>query len=407
MKHFKNSKTIITVITLAVILVLTVMLTGCGGSSNSRSDQRNVNDIISGLQSNPTLQQDINELLNPEAEQETGSASNNLPRIPNSNVTGNSPNNISNDGMAVMHNGVIYFSNLSDGGKIYSMNRDGSNLTQLNDYASLSINIVGDRIYYAHQEHLSMRTTVNIRNGGVFSMNLDGSDHEKLFTNLASSVTVVGDRIFFLSRFETLVSMSLDGSDLYELDDGTIWAYDFIVYEDRIYYTRNSSQGHLDFRINSINFDGSDNQVLNDTRVERGSLSVAGNHIYFSSRSPEENIYRMDLDGNNLSKVIDDAWSFNIDGNKIYFMRREPLDTNLYSANLDGSGQIRLSGVFKNKYFTDGTARKPHPDNINIVDDLVIYTVFYQSRIQDKYYSIQYVVTKDGFPITEIYEDGG
>jgi len=395
----KKSTTAIT----SLIIMLTVVLTACGGNAGASNDPRGSGNIGSGGSTTITTQSTTQEETATDDKHEQTSSGNSMP-MPDSGITGNTPNNLSNTGTAVEHNGVIYFANFADGGNMYSMNSDGSNIRKLNDYASLYINIVDDRIYYAHEEHWQLRGPRDPKSGGVYSMNLDGSDQRELYNQITSSVHVVGDRIIFLAGGINFRSMNLDGSDLrpYMIDGKTITARSFIIHEDRIYYVGNDILGTP---INSMKTDGTDHRILNEMKASPDTLNIAGNHIYFKRSSPHENVYKMDLNGENLTRIIEDAWCLNIDGDTIYFMRRERIETFLYSADLSGNNQVRLAGVVPNKYFTDGTVRKAHPDSINIVDDLIIYTVFYRARINDEYYSIQYFVTKDGTSVINIHED--
>ena len=60
----------------------------------------------------------------------------------------------------------IYYTNESDGGKIYRIHIDGSQRTKLNDDNSDHINIVGDWIYY------------NVIDDGMYKMRTDGTGRE-------------------------------------------------------------------------------------------------------------------------------------------------------------------------------------------------------------------------------------
>ena len=48
-------------------------------------------------------------------------------------VNGNTAGNLYNGGLFCEYDGTVYFSNPSDGGKLYSMSPDGSNLAKLCD----------------------------------------------------------------------------------------------------------------------------------------------------------------------------------------------------------------------------------------------------------------------------------
>ena len=63
-------------------------------------------------------------------------------------VNGNTAGNLYNGGMFCEYNGVIYFSNPSDGGKLYSMDSNGNNLKKLTNDCATYINVDDNYIYY-------------------------------------------------------------------------------------------------------------------------------------------------------------------------------------------------------------------------------------------------------------------
>ncbi len=77
-----------------------------------------------------------NKLLNPETKMNQGY------------VNGNTAGNLYNGGLFCEYNGVIYFSNPSDSGKLYSMDSDGKNLKKLSNDNATFINVDDNYIYY-------------------------------------------------------------------------------------------------------------------------------------------------------------------------------------------------------------------------------------------------------------------
>ena len=55
-------------------------------------------------------------------------------------VNGNTASNLYNGGLFCEYNDVIFFSNPSDGGKLYSMDSNGNNLKKLTDDVATYIN---------------------------------------------------------------------------------------------------------------------------------------------------------------------------------------------------------------------------------------------------------------------------
>ena len=67
-------------------------------------------------------------------------------------VTGNTAGNLNNHGLFAESGGKVYFSNALDGGCLYSMNPDETDLVKYNDGAVSSINAAGKYLYYAQMK---------------------------------------------------------------------------------------------------------------------------------------------------------------------------------------------------------------------------------------------------------------
>ena len=63
-------------------------------------------------------------------------------------MNGNTAGNLYNGGLFCEYDGTVYFSNPSDGGKLYSMSPDGSNLAKLCDDTVSYINADEHYLYY-------------------------------------------------------------------------------------------------------------------------------------------------------------------------------------------------------------------------------------------------------------------
>ena len=71
-------------------------------------------------------------------------------RIPSNDitVTGNTGGNLNNHGLFAEADGRVYFSNAYDGGCLYSMNPDETDLKKLTSSSVNSINVGGNYLYY-------------------------------------------------------------------------------------------------------------------------------------------------------------------------------------------------------------------------------------------------------------------
>lgn len=91
------------------------------------------------------------------------------------------------------------------------------------------------------------------------------------------------------------------------------------------------------------------NNIQND-----GYMAVQNEYMYFYQNSPHQGLYRSKVDGSEKVKLLDGITrSINVVGDKLYFVKDEFVKKtteeikdlykfNLYSSNLDGSGETKL-----------------------------------------------------------------
>lgn len=265
--------------------------------------------------------------------------------------------------LAVNYYRIVFSSSLY----IYTMNENGSGRTQLTfgptTYRETEpeFNRDGSRIVFQ-----SNRT--NNRNE-IYSMNPDGTNITQL-TNIAGgnqqpSYSPDGSKIVFSSRrarpsgSTDLYVMNADGSNQVGLgiatntfaaenptfnQDGTRIAY----YAGRLTGSTNTQD------IYTINPDGT-----NETRLttaagvdNQPAFSPDGSKIAFVSfrgGDPDGEIYVMNADGTNQTRLTDDTRedrnpTFTPDGTKITFNDR--VDSQLSRINVDGTGLVRLTNSF-------------------------------------------------------------
>ncbi|MBD3270102.1 DUF5050 domain-containing protein [Candidatus Peregrinibacteria bacterium] len=212
------------------------------------------------------------------------------------------------------YNKIVFTSDQGGDNEIYSMNKDGTERTQLtnNTYydALLDVSPDGTKILF---------TNSSLGNYEIFQMDIDGSNVVNLTNNSANDW-----------NFNTAV-YSPDGSKVYFVTDRTG--------NDEIF---------------SMNSDGTNpvnltNNSADDTRI---ALSPDGSEIFFITRrvsfsNPE--VFKMNSDGSNPVNISNDTLingdpALSNDGTKVVFNSRTGTNTDIFVANSsDGSGRLQLT----------------------------------------------------------------
>ena len=132
--------------------------------------------------------------------------------------------------------GGIYFSNKSDGGKLYSMFVNGTTVTlaKIYDYKCFDLVSDGSEIYFVRDITLS-----NFSMGAaIYKINVDGGlcellgDESELVTKITMSkgknLTVIGDYVYFINT--DMVTSTAFGDGIYRAKkDGSGWAGDIFT----------------------------------------------------------------------------------------------------------------------------------------------------------------------------------
>ena len=123
-------------------------------------------------------------------------------------VNGNTGSNLYNNGLFCEHGDTLFFSNPDDGLRLYSMNRDGSDLKRLSDDRVTSINADDHYVYYcrsnAHDQsqfsflHVDTNSLCRLtqKNGKLLVLRAEREDRILLFFNAGKNVRRSGADAF-------------------------------------------------------------------------------------------------------------------------------------------------------------------------------------------------------------------
>ncbi len=290
-----------------IITIIFICLSSCGVPEEKHSEEITDAPEIAGDDKEPFT------FVTPEP----SPASSNIPDITSEHIF--------NNGSSAILGDRIYFCNSYDGGTLYSIKTDGSDMRKLNDDWTQWFHVTGSLIYYQNS------------NGRICSMNLDGSGQLKLNDDNSGNINVVDGRIYYSNSDDgfKLYCMNIDGSDRKKLnDDNPLYMN---VVGDRIYYSGELSSAK---GIYSIKTDGSEKTKLSDDSPFQ--IVVSNGWIYYNNQNDDYKLYVMRTDGSDRHKLIDDyAPSMNVVNDRIYYIKGDEWKT--YSVKTDGSEKQLLS----------------------------------------------------------------
>lgn len=310
-----------------VVLILILNLSSCGVPFEKNSEE-----VANALE----IEGDDTEPSSFETPESKPASSNN-PEITSENIF--------NNGSCAIQGDRIYFCNSYDGGTLYSIKTDGSDMRKLNDEWTQWFNVSGSMIYFQNGS------------GRICAMNTDGSGQQKLNDDNSANINVVDGRIYYSNTDDgfKLYSMNIDGSDRKKLkDDCPLYMN---VVGDRIYYS-DQLNGSDAKGIYSVKTDGSEKTKLSDHSPFQ--IVVTDGWIYYNNQDDDYKLYVMRTDGSDRHKLIDDyAPEMNVVSDWIYYVKGDEWKT--YRVKTDGTERQLLSD--------------DHAEWFAIRGDLIYYTI--------------------------------
>lgn len=277
-------------------------------------------------------------------------------KLNDSNVIGNTAGNLNNDGLFCEHNGVVYFSNPYDGGALYSMNPDGSDLKRILSAKVKYINADDNHLYYYQQSASGTAGLGYVRSThGMYRVNHKGREGECLTQEVVYDMQLLGNYIYYTTVSEE--SPEFRKVKIDESEDKLLYPAAInptCATEDQIYYNGVESNHYLyswnpNTDTSSVVWQGNiwdpvyDNgyiyylDVANDYRLCRYSLAedrieilthdridcfnVGGGYIYYQANSASSPALKMmSVNGGNVQVVAQGNYTaINMTSRYVYF----------------------------------------------------------------------------------------
>lgn len=229
---------------------------------------------------------------------------------------------------------------------LFKVRTDGSQLTLIAETGDVYDMVVSDDwIYYINGD--DNEKLYKIKNGG--------SEKKKLLNAVIEDlVDVYNDRIYYVPKenFDEymdsgtgLQSVKTDGKNQQSIDNVQISMLSFPIIQDGWIYYNNYMDNEFLYK---AKLDGSELKDLGSRRCM--DYRIMDDTIYFTPYPLEygnnrEGLFKMDLDGNNMSQVLDETiyYDFDIENDWLYYGNFKD-NNRFYKAKMDGSETLRING---------------------------------------------------------------
>ena len=161
------------------------------------------------------------------------------------NKVGTTPSNASRFGKVTAQGNWVYFAG-SNGG-IYRMRNDKSEIQRICDSWAVSLNVVGEWMYFVQSG----------TEGGIYKVKIDGTEKTKISNVISYKVYVEGEWVYYTSNYSggKLYRMKNDGSLVMQILNEDCCNY--IIKDGYVYYTKAS-----DRLVYKCNLDGKGKTIL-------------------------------------------------------------------------------------------------------------------------------------------------
>ncbi len=143
--------------------------------------------------------------------------------------------------------GYLYYSNWSDGGKIYKMKADGSEKTALNDCYSNYINVSEGWVYYSNSDD----------GNKIYKMKVDGSENSLVCDDDCSYLNYFDGYIYYSNASDNnkVYKIKSDGNDKIKISDDS--GACILIADNKVFYINSN-----DLNLYCSEFDGGNKKTV-------------------------------------------------------------------------------------------------------------------------------------------------
>lgn len=283
----------------------------------------------------------------------------NVKPVPEGTV-GNTAGNSYNEGLFCEYNGIVYFSNPYDGGTLYSMNPDESNIQKLSSASVSHLSAGGSYLFYFQSQASGNSGLGYVRSRhGVFRSSLTGKKAVCLYEDIIFNMQLVGNNLYFLSSATDgahFYQVSTQGGDPEELSK-TSWDFSCALSDGTVYYN-GTERNHYLYRYNT--------NTGSSSVVWEGNIWYPiydNGYIYYLDVSGNYRLCRYSLSEEVIEVLTNDRVDcYNLAGGYLYYQRNSATAPALIRMNTDGQNpEVLMEGNFT---------------HINVTSRYVYFTAF-------------------------------
>ena len=267
-------------------------------------------------------------------------------KIPEDTI-GNTAGNLNNGGLFCEYNGKVYFSNAYDGGTLYVMNPDETDVKKLNESIVKYINASESYlVYYQEGVHTEDDLSSIVQNVGVYRTDLKGQNADCIDNSVCTGLVLTGNQIYYQhydnEKYTSLYKTDLAGKERIEVADGIINPH--CVSGNTIYFNGTDGDHYL-YGLNTKN-----DSIATIWTGNVWNPVISGNYVYYMDLSNHYGLSRYSLITNEVEILTHDRVDFfNIAGNMIYYQTAGKENLALKRMHLDGSAnEVVHEGIHTN-----------------------------------------------------------
>ena len=313
--------------------------------------------------------------------------------IPNTEgAVGNSACNLYNGGLFCADDKRIYFSNLKDGGSLYSMSKDLSDFEYMQEDTAGYINNTSNYVVYSRLNYTrndSVKHVLQFSYSGIYRVTKKGSHSiGGIYSYDVGSVGLIGNEVYY-QKHEKDGNMNLYRAGLDGKND------ELLLEEKVVPGTLTSSKRYYagaedDHYIYSFDPDSKQKVVIYKGNCYQPAL--IGGNIYFISLSKNYNIAKIDEYGQNPTILVEEKCTFyNVTPDEQYVVYQ-----------IDDGKNNRLE-MMNLSTFEKTVIKKGDYNGINIIDDKVFFREFGTDEVY--YFSLYSPSQVETFNPPDLSED--
>lgn len=263
-------------------------------------------------------------------------------------TVGNTAGNLNNSGLFCEYNGTVYFSNSGEGGHLYAMNPDESNVRELNTLNVRNI-LAGGKYLYFFQAGNSQNASTNSGFTGMLSVksfmrcDLKGNNSTSLTRDIVLCGQLVDNYLYLMTGGSRLsfIKMKIDKSESTVLAD---YQVNPASVSNGIIYYNGTQTNHYLYGLNTSN-----NSVY---EVWKGNVwypIVEGDYVYYMDVAGNYRLCRYSMSQDLIEVLTNDRVDcFNVGNGYIYY-QTSGNSPQLVCMHTDGSSPIVVAeGTYTN-----------------------------------------------------------